>query len=73
MNVPGVKNQHYVPRFYFKSFTNELGYLSVVRRDNIVLKPIFRSKPWAFAHMSTAARKASGIVYCLYLHQIDGC
>lgn len=43
--MPGVKNQHYVPRFYLKSFTDDLGYLSVVRRDAGRLKPAFRSKP----------------------------
>lgn len=43
--MPGVKNQHYVPRFYLKSFTDDLGYLSVVRRDAGGLKPAFRSKP----------------------------
>lgn len=43
--MPGVKNQHYVPRFYLKSFTDDLGYLSVVRRDVGGLKPAFRSKP----------------------------
>lgn len=43
--MPGVKNQHYVPRFYLKSFTNDSGYLSVVRRDAGGLKPVFRTKP----------------------------
>lgn len=43
--MPGVKNQHYVPRFYLKSFTDDAGYLSVVRRDAGGLKPAFRSKP----------------------------
>lgn len=43
--MPGVKNQHYVPRFYLKSFTDDSGYLSVVRRDAGGLKPVFRSKP----------------------------
>lgn len=41
----GVKNQHYVPRFYLKSFTDDSGYLSVVRRDAGGLKPVFRTKP----------------------------
>lgn len=43
--MPGVKNQHYVPRFYLKSFTDDSGYLSVVRRDAGGLKPIFLTKP----------------------------
>lgn len=43
--MSGVKNQHYVPRFYLRSFTDDSGYLSVVRRDAGVLKPIFRPKP----------------------------
>lgn len=43
--MAGVKNQHYVPRFYLRSFTDESGYLSVVRRDAGGLKPAFRTKP----------------------------
>lgn len=43
--MSGVKNQHYVPRFYLKSFTDDAGYLSVVRRDAGGLKPVFRTKP----------------------------
>ena len=43
--MPGVKNQHYVPRFYLRSFTDDSGYLSVVRRDVGGLTHIFRSKP----------------------------
>lgn len=43
--MPGVKNQHYVPRFYLRSFTDDSGYLSVVRCDAGGLKPIFRTKP----------------------------
>lgn len=43
--MPGVKNQHYVPRFYLRSFTDDGGYLSVVRRDAGGLKPVFRTKP----------------------------
>lgn len=43
--MPGVKNQHYVPRFYLKSFTDEAGYLNGIRRDAGGLKPAFRSKP----------------------------
>lgn len=43
--MPGVKNQHYVPRFYLKSFTDDAGYLSVIRRDAGGLKPVFRTKP----------------------------
>ena len=43
--MSGVKNQHYVPRFYLKSFTDDSGYLSVVRRDAGGLKPVFRTKP----------------------------
>jgi len=43
--MPGVKNQHYVPRFYLKSFTDDAGYLNGIRRDAGGLKPAFRSKP----------------------------
>lgn len=43
--MPGVKNQHYVPRFYLKSFTDDAGCLSAIRRDSGGLKPAFRSKP----------------------------
>ena len=43
--MSGVKNQHYVPRFYLRSFTDDSGYLSVVRRDAGGLKPVFRTKP----------------------------
>lgn len=43
--MPGVKNQHYVPRFYLRSFTDDSGYLSVVRRDASGLKSVFRAKP----------------------------
>lgn len=43
--MSGVKNQHYVPRFYLKSFADDSGILSVVRRDASGLKPIFRTKP----------------------------
>lgn len=43
--MPGVKNQHYVPRFYLRSFTDDSGYLSVVRRDAGGLRPVFRAKP----------------------------
>lgn len=43
--MSGVKNQHYVPRFYLKSFTDGTGFLSVVRRDSGGLKPVFRTKP----------------------------
>lgn len=43
--MSGVKNQHYVPRFYLRSFTDESGHLGVVRRDAGGLKPVFRTKP----------------------------
>lgn len=43
--MPGVKNQHYAPRFYLKSFTDDSGNLSVVRRDASGLKHVFRTKP----------------------------
>lgn len=43
--MSGVKNQHYVSRFYLRSFTDDAGYLSVVRRDAGGLKRVFRSKP----------------------------
>lgn len=43
--MPWVKNQHYVPRFYLKSFTDDAGCLSAIRRDAGGLKPAFRSKP----------------------------
>lgn len=45
VSIPGVKNQHYVPRFYLRSFTDDSGYLSAVRRDASGLKPVFRTKP----------------------------
>lgn len=41
--MPGVKNQHYVPRFYLKSFTDEAGCLSAIRRDAGGLKPVVLS------------------------------
>lgn len=34
-----------MPRFYLRSFTDDSGYLSVVRRDAGGLKPIFLTKP----------------------------
>lgn len=40
-----VKNQHYVPRFYLKSFVDDRGYLNVVRRNPIELGKVFRTKP----------------------------
>lgn len=43
--MSGVKNQHYVPRFYRRSFADEAGCLSVVRRAAGGLKPVFLSKP----------------------------
>lgn len=43
--MPGVKNQHYVPRFYLKSFTDGTGFLSAVRRDTGGLNSVFRTKP----------------------------
>ena len=43
--MSGVKNQHYVPRFYLRSFTDESGHLGVVRRDAGGLKLVFRTKP----------------------------
>lgn len=43
--MPGVRNQHYAPRFYLRSFTDDSGFLSVVRRDTGGLKPVFRTKP----------------------------
>lgn len=43
--MSGVKNQHYVPRFYLKSFTDGTGFLSAVRRDTGGLKSVFRTKP----------------------------
>ena len=43
--MSGVRNQHYVPRFYLRSFTDDSGYLSVVRRDADGLKPVFRTRP----------------------------
>lgn len=39
--MPGVKSQHYVPRFYLKSFTDDAGYLGVIRRDVDGLKSAF--------------------------------
>lgn len=43
--MPGVKNQHYVPRFYLKSFTDDSGHLYAVRRDANALGHVFRAKP----------------------------
>lgn len=43
--MPGVKNQHFVPRFYLSSFTDDSGYLGVVRHDADGLKPVFRTRP----------------------------
>mgnify|MGYP000815685821 CR=1 FL=1 len=43
--MSGVKNQHYVPRFYLKSFTDGTGFLSAVRRDTGGLNSVFRTKP----------------------------
>lgn len=40
-----VKNQHYVPRFYLKSFADDRGYLNVVRRNSVELGKVFRTKP----------------------------
>lgn len=54
--MPGVKNQHYVPRFYLKSFTDDSGYLSVVRRDAGGLKPVFRTRPENVCAETTSMR-----------------
>lgn len=43
--MSGVKNWHYVPRFYLKSFTDGTGFLSIVRRDTGGLKSVFRTMP----------------------------
>lgn len=43
--MPGVKNQHYVPRFYLRSFTDDTGHLYAVRRDASGLGTVFRAKP----------------------------
>ena len=43
--MPGVKNQHYVPRFYLKSFTDDTGHLYAVRRDASGLGSVFPAKP----------------------------
>ncbi len=43
--MANVKNQHYVPRFYLKSFVDDRGYLNVVRRNPIELGKVFRTKP----------------------------
>lgn len=54
--MPGVKNQHYVPRFYLKSFTDGLGFLSIVRRDASRLKSVFRTKPENVCGKTTSMR-----------------
>ena len=61
--MPGVKNQHYVPRFYLRSFTDDPGYLSVVRRDAGGLTRVFLSKPeyvCAENYLYEVRRRASG-------------
>lgn len=61
--MPGVKNQHYVPRFYLRSFTDDPGYLSVVRRDAGGLTRVFLSKPeyvYAENYLYEVRRRASG-------------
>lgn len=40
-----VKKQHYVPRFYLKSFTNQDGSLYAVKREPSGLGRIFQTKP----------------------------
>ena len=43
--MANVKNQHYVPRFYLKSFVDDRGYLNVVRRNPVKLGKVFCTKP----------------------------
>lgn len=52
-----VKKQHYVPRFYLKSFTNQDGFLYAVKREPSGLGRIFQTKP-------------EGICFEKYLHEI---
>lgn len=40
-----VKKQHYVPRFYLKSFANQDGFLYAVKREPDGLGHIFKIKP----------------------------
>lgn len=54
--MSGVKNQHYVPRFYLKSFTDGTGFLSVVRRDTGGLNPSFERSPKTFVRKTTSMR-----------------
>lgn len=43
-----VKKQHYVPRFYLKSFANPDGFLYAVKHEPDGLGHIFKTKPKAF-------------------------
>lgn len=43
--MTAVKQQHYLPQFYLRSFTDERGFLHVVRRSGDHLGPIYESKP----------------------------
>lgn len=52
-----VKKQHYVPRFYLKSFTNQDGFLYAVKREPSGLGRIFQTKP-------------EGICFEKYLHEV---
>lgn len=52
-----VKKQHYVPRFYLKSFTNQDGFLYAVKREPSGLGRKFQTKP-------------EGICFEKYLHEV---
>lgn len=54
--MPGVKNQHYVPRFYLRSFTDDTGHLYAVRRDASGLGTVFRAKPERIVSKNTFTR-----------------
>lgn len=40
--MTAVKQQHYLPQFYLRSFTDERGFLHVVRRSGDHLGPSMR-------------------------------
>lgn len=56
-DMSDVKKQHYVPRFYLKSFTNQDGFLYAVKREPDGLGHIFKNKP-------------EGICFERYLHEV---
>lgn len=56
--MPDVKKQHYVPRFYLRSFTGQDGYLYAVKRESDGLGRMFKTKP-------------EGICFERYLHEVE--